>query len=178
MGARRRRRRGTALNCRVPAWPPADTGDGLRAERRRLSVACAASSPAPGQVPIEGLAADTERARHRCLGFSGGHARTQLRGLPSAHIPQPGRSGSRPSRSRAVPSSWLYRHTSKKSTTGDGGYSRIPHRKLEGDVVFVVGEMREWVRHNEDVVQGDQPERSATKRGHLREIPARWTGAH
>ena len=75
------------------------------------------------------------------------------------------------------PRSWLYRHTSKKSTTGDGGYSRIPHRKLEGDLVFVVGELREWIRRNEDVVQEGQPERSATERGHLREIPNRRTGA-
>lgn len=75
------------------------------------------------------------------------------------------------------PRSWLYRHTSKKSTTGNGGYSRIPHRKLEGDLVFVVSELREWIRQNEDVVQGGRAERSAAERAHLREIPTRRTGA-
>ena len=71
------------------------------------------------------------------------------------------------------PRSWLYRHTSKKSTTGDSGYSRIPHRKLEGDLVFVVGEVREWIRENEDIVEGGRPERSATDRGHLHEVLTR-----
>ena len=45
---------------------------------------------------------------------------------------------------------WLYRHTSAKSEC-----SRIPHRKLDGELVFVVGEVREWLcEHEEIVVQG------------------------
>lgn len=75
------------------------------------------------------------------------------------------------------PRSWLYRHTSKRSTTGEGAYSRIPHRKLEGDLVFVVGEVREWIRQNEDVAKAGRAERSATERGHLREILTRSSGA-
>ena len=51
------------------------------------------------------------------------------------------------------------------------------HRKLQGDLVFLVGELREWIRQNEDVVQGGHAERSAAERGHLREIPTRRTGA-
>lgn len=41
---------------------------------------------------------------------------------------------------------WLYRHTSPKAD------ERIPHRKLGGELEFVVGEVREWIRHTEDVV--------------------------
>ena len=45
---------------------------------------------------------------------------------------------------------WLYRHTSAKSEC-----SRIPHRKLDGELVFVVGEVRQWLsEHEEIVVQG------------------------
>lgn len=43
--------------------------------------------------------------------------------------------------------SWVYRHTSPKS-----GLSQLPHRKLDGDLVFVVGEIRAWITVNEDVV--------------------------
>jgi len=44
------------------------------------------------------------------------------------------------------PASWLYRHTGPKS--GD----RIPHRKLDGELTFVVGEVRRWLRDREDIV--------------------------
>ena len=48
------------------------------------------------------------------------------------------------------PASWLYRHTSQK-----GDCARIPHRKMDNELVFVVGEVRQWLcEHEEIVVQG------------------------
>src|SRR5262249_55911872 len=45
------------------------------------------------------------------------------------------------------PKSWGYRHTSPAS-----GLPRIPHRKLDGELVFIAGEVRAWVRDHEEVV--------------------------
>ena len=45
------------------------------------------------------------------------------------------------------PASWLYRHT------GPSAEARIPHRKLDGGLVFVVGEVRAWLREREEVVE-------------------------
>ena len=42
---------------------------------------------------------------------------------------------------------WLYRHT------GPSADNRIPHRKLDGELVFAVGEVRTWIRENEDVIE-------------------------
>lgn len=44
------------------------------------------------------------------------------------------------------PVSWLYRHT------GEAAKDRIPHRKLDGQLVFVVGEVRTWLRDHEEIV--------------------------
>jgi predicted DNA-binding transcriptional regulator AlpA len=44
------------------------------------------------------------------------------------------------------PRSWLYRQTSTKAE------HRIPHRKLDGELVFIVGEIRTWLREVEEVV--------------------------
>lgn len=45
------------------------------------------------------------------------------------------------------PASWVYRHTSPKSNL-----PRLPHRKLENELVFVVGEIRAWIERNEVTV--------------------------
>jgi hypothetical protein len=45
------------------------------------------------------------------------------------------------------PKSWVYRHTSPAS-----GLPLLPHRKLDGELVFVAGEVRDWVRMHEDIV--------------------------
>ena len=45
------------------------------------------------------------------------------------------------------PPSWIYRHTSARSCCAP-----IPHRKLDGELVFLVGEVRQWVEDHEDVV--------------------------
>lgn len=45
------------------------------------------------------------------------------------------------------PRSWIYRHTAAKAE------HRIPHRKLDGELVFVVGEVRAWLKAQEEIVQ-------------------------
>lgn len=42
------------------------------------------------------------------------------------------------------PASWMYRHTAAGT---------IPHRKLDGELVFVVGEIRAWLREREEIVR-------------------------
>lgn len=42
------------------------------------------------------------------------------------------------------PRSWVYRHTSGRT---------IPHRKLDGELMFVAGEVRDWVASQEEVEQ-------------------------
>ena len=39
--------------------------------------------------------------------------------------------------------SWLYHRT------GPSARDRIPHRKLDGELVFMVGDVREWLRRRE-----------------------------
>lgn len=49
------------------------------------------------------------------------------------------------------PLSFVYRHTSAKAAGAD----RLPHKKFDGELLFVAGELREWIRaHEETVVQG------------------------
>jgi predicted DNA-binding transcriptional regulator AlpA len=43
---------------------------------------------------------------------------------------------------------WVYRLTPKSA-----GAARLPHRKLSGEVEFVVGEIRSWLRDNEEMVE-------------------------
>ena len=45
------------------------------------------------------------------------------------------------------PTSWLYRHTSSK-----GDCAPIPHRKMDGELVFLVGEVRKWLVDHEEVI--------------------------
>ena len=62
------------------------------------------------------------------------------------------------------PVSWVYRHTSGKS-----GYTLLPHRKLDGELLFVVGEIRAWVRDHEQVGHAARMDSTAAERGaHLR----------
>ena len=41
---------------------------------------------------------------------------------------------------------WLYKRTGPKAV------DRIPHRRLDGELVFVVGEVRRWLRDREEIV--------------------------
>lgn len=43
------------------------------------------------------------------------------------------------------PRSWVYRHTSPK-----GDLAPIPHRRLDGLLVFIAGEVRDWLKANEE----------------------------
>lgn len=45
------------------------------------------------------------------------------------------------------PKSWVYRHTMEKAA-GD----RLPHRKLDGELQFIVGEVRAWMRDHEELI--------------------------
>ena len=42
--------------------------------------------------------------------------------------------------------SWLYRHTGPKAK------HRIPHRTLDSELIFLVGEVRRWLRDHEEIV--------------------------
>ncbi len=44
------------------------------------------------------------------------------------------------------PKSWAYR-----AARGTGTCPPVPHRKLDGHLVFVVGEVRQWLREHEQV---------------------------
>lgn len=47
------------------------------------------------------------------------------------------------------PKDRVYKHTSARS-----GRSQLPHRKLDGALVFEAGELREWLREHEEVIVG------------------------
>ena len=48
------------------------------------------------------------------------------------------------------PKSWVYR-----AARGNGTCPPLPHRKLDGQLVFLAGEVRQWLReHEETVVPG------------------------
>ncbi len=55
---------------------------------------------------------------------------------------------------------WLYRHTGVKAKC-----SRIPCRKLDGELVFLVGEVRQWILEHEEMVM---PGRTAPLVGPMR----------
>ena len=46
---------------------------------------------------------------------------------------------------------WVYRHTAASTTR-----ARLPHRKLDGQIVFAAGEVRAWLRDTELVVESDR----------------------
>ena len=45
------------------------------------------------------------------------------------------------------PRSWIYRHTHSKAK------NPIPNRKLDGELVFIVGEIRTWLREHEEIIR-------------------------
>ena len=46
------------------------------------------------------------------------------------------------------PVSFVYRHTSEKCEAGD----RLPHKKLDGELTFVAGELRAWILEHEETI--------------------------
>jgi hypothetical protein len=57
------------------------------------------------------------------------------------------------------PLSWVYRHTSVKSA----GEQRLPHRKMDGELLFVAGEIRAWLLDHEETVHGGRSDRSTLR---------------
>jgi len=57
------------------------------------------------------------------------------------------------------PVSWIYRHTSEKSASAD---DRLPHKKFDGELTFVVGELRAWLTAHEETVKQGGPVASLT----------------
>ncbi len=55
------------------------------------------------------------------------------------------------------PRSWLYRHTHSKAK------NPIPHRKLDGELIFLVGEVREWLREHEKIVRAGLTDGAAAR---------------
>jgi predicted DNA-binding transcriptional regulator AlpA len=47
------------------------------------------------------------------------------------------------------PVSFVYRHTSEKAAGG----ARLPHRRLDGELVFVAGEIRAWLKAHEETIE-------------------------
>lgn len=60
--------------------------------------------------------------------------------------------------------SWMYGHLAEER-----GAARLPHRKLDGELVFTAGELRAWIRHQEEVQHAGPMETTATER-HLRAV--------
>jgi predicted DNA-binding transcriptional regulator AlpA len=50
--------------------------------------------------------------------------------------------------------SWVYKRTGPKSP------ERLPCRRLEGELEFVAGELRQWIRDHEEVIEPGRPERT------------------
>jgi hypothetical protein len=53
------------------------------------------------------------------------------------------------------PKSWVYRHTSEKCAGAD----RLPHRKLDGELLFLAGELRTWLNDHEETIAPGRIER-------------------
>jgi hypothetical protein len=53
------------------------------------------------------------------------------------------------------PVSFVYRHTSEKAAGG----ARLPHRRLDGELVFVAGELRSWLREHEETIEPGRMDR-------------------
>jgi hypothetical protein len=54
--------------------------------------------------------------------------------------------------------SWLYRHTGPKAK------EKIPCRRLDGELLFTVGEVRAWIREREEVIAAGPMESPAHER--------------
>jgi predicted DNA-binding transcriptional regulator AlpA len=55
--------------------------------------------------------------------------------------------------------SWCYKRTGPKSP------ERLPCRRLDGDLVFLAGELRQWIREHEEVIEAGRPERPTLRAG-------------
>ena len=55
------------------------------------------------------------------------------------------------------PASWIYRHTSRKSGAALE-LDLLPHRKLDGGLVFIAGEIRAWLQAHERTIVKPSPD--------------------
>lgn len=67
------------------------------------------------------------------------------------------------------PKSWVYRHTSEKAAKA-ADVAMLPFRRMDGSLVFIVGEIRAWVRDQETGDHQYRTEPAAWERGQLRRI--------
>ena len=56
------------------------------------------------------------------------------------------------------PKSFIYRRTSEKASETNG-YTPLPCRRLDGELVFVASEVRAWVQQSEEVVHAPPADR-------------------
>lgn len=68
------------------------------------------------------------------------------------------------------PKSWVYARTQKYEGKGKGRKERdprglLPHRKLDGALLFTAGELRAWVRSHEEELVGGPMESTPHERG-------------
>ncbi|HKW09663.1 MAG TPA: hypothetical protein VJO33_04740 [Gemmatimonadaceae bacterium] len=70
------------------------------------------------------------------------------------------------------PKSWIYKRTSQKSA-----FAPIPHRHLDGGLVFVAGELRQWLAQQEQAIVAPRSivvpitRRSSGKEQHRPKVP-------
>ena len=55
--------------------------------------------------------------------------------------------------------SWAYKRTGPKSR------ERLPCRRLDGELVFVAGELRRWIQDHEEIIEPGRPERPVLRAG-------------
>jgi predicted DNA-binding transcriptional regulator AlpA len=67
--------------------------------------------------------------------------------------------------------SWLYRHTGPSSPR-----ARIPHRKLDGELVFLASEVRQWLLESEVIVVPGKTTRLGVTRTHRLASAGRTAG--
>ena len=65
--------------------------------------------------------------------------------------------------------SWVYRRTSPKAAAR-AGLKPLPHRRLECELVFVIGEIRSWIHETEEIIAEMAKESTPAERALLRVI--------
>ena len=65
--------------------------------------------------------------------------------------------------------SWVYRRTSPKAAA-KAGLKPLPHRRLEGELIFVLGEIRSWVHETEEIMSELEKLSTPAERALLRVI--------
>lgn len=65
-------------------------------------------------------------------------------------------------------SNWVHQRTSDSED-----HDRIPHRKRNGQLVFKAGEVREWLKEQEEVIVAGSSTPSATERGEFKVVGGR-----